>query len=60
VRVPNGENLSPNRGVRRSGDDLQMGLTKLEINGVNRLLAGLLKQVDAGRITPVASQPAAP
>jgi hypothetical protein len=60
VRVPNGANLSPNRGVRRSGDDLQMGLTKMEINGVQRLLAGLLKQVDAGKITLVASEPAAP
>lgn len=60
VRVPNGGNLSPNRGVRRSGNDLQMGLTKLEINGVQRLLAGLLKQVDAGKITLVASAPAAP
>lgn len=60
VRVPNGANLVPNRGVRRSGDDLQMGLTKSEIGEVRRRLASLLKQVDAGKITLAASSPAAP
>ena len=34
----------PIRGVRRSGDDLQMGLTKSEIGDVYRLLQQLLEQ----------------
>jgi hypothetical protein len=45
--------MSGNRGVRRSGDDLQMGLNKMEIRAVDRLLQGLLKRVDAGKITLV-------
>ena len=53
VAVAKGENASANRGVRRSGDDLQMGLNKLEIRAVYRLLQGLLKRVDAGEITLV-------
>ncbi len=60
VRVPNGPNVGPNSGVRRKGDDLQMGLTKLEISSIQRLLAGLLKRVDAGEFTLVASAPVAP
>ncbi len=51
VPVANGENLSENRGVRRSGNQLQMGLTKTEIRAVHRLLTKLLERVDSGEIT---------
>jgi hypothetical protein len=50
-----GPNLSPYRGVRREGKDLQMGLTKAEISAVNRLLVRLLQRIDAGEITVVAA-----
>jgi hypothetical protein len=50
VPVAPGPNLSPNRGVRRMGKDLQMGLTKSEIATVNRLLVRLLQRIDAGEI----------
>jgi hypothetical protein len=53
VSVPRGGNLSENRGVRRSGDELQMGLTKSEIRAVHRLLTKLLERVDRGEISPV-------
>jgi hypothetical protein len=53
VATAKGENMSESRGVRRSGDDLQMGLNKSEIRGVYRLMQGLLKRVDAGEITLV-------
>jgi hypothetical protein len=45
--------MSENRGVRRSGDDLQMGLNKSEIRSVNRIRENLLERVDAGEITLV-------
>jgi hypothetical protein len=51
VPVAKGENMSANRGVRISGDDLQMGLNKSEIRAVYRLVEKLLKRVDAGEIT---------
>jgi hypothetical protein len=57
VPVPTGKNLSPTAGVRRAGDDLQMGLTRAEIRAVYGLLTKLLEQVDSGRIT-VAPAPA--
>jgi hypothetical protein len=41
------------RGVRREGDDLQMGLTNAEIKAIERLLEKLLKRIDAGEITLV-------
>jgi hypothetical protein len=50
VPVPPGANLAPTRGVRRSGDDLQMGLTTAEIGDVDRLRQRLLAKVDAGDI----------
>jgi hypothetical protein len=50
-----GPNLSPYRGVRRGGKDLQMGLTKSEIEAVNRLLVRLLQRIDAGEIAVVAA-----
>ena len=55
VPVALGPNLAPNRGVRREGRDLQMGLTRSEILAVNRLLTRLLERVDAGEITVVAA-----
>lgn len=51
VAVAKGRNLSENRGVRRVGDDLQMGLNKSEIRAVYRLLEKLLERVDDGEIT---------
>jgi hypothetical protein len=39
--------------VRRSGNDLQMGLNKSEIREVYRLLEKLLDRVDKGEITLV-------
>lgn len=56
VAVPNGPSLSAHRGVRRSGDDLQMGLNKSEIRAVNRRLENLLERIDAGEITLVPVQ----
>ena len=53
VPVANGKNLSDNRGVRRAGNELQMGLTKSEIRAVHRLLTKLLERVDRGEITLV-------
>jgi hypothetical protein len=53
VPVAKGPNMSENRGVRRSGDDLQMGLNKSEIRSVNRIRENLLERVDAGEITLV-------
>ena len=55
VPVALGPNLSPGRGVRRQGKDLQMGLTKSEISAVNRLLGRLLQRIDAGEIAVVAA-----
>lgn len=55
VPVALGPNLSPYRGVRREGKDLQMGLTKSEISAVNRLLVRLLQRIDAGEIAVVAA-----
>jgi len=51
IPVAPGTNLSVNRGVRRDGAVLQMGLTKNEIADVYKLLTKLLEQVDDGRIT---------
>ena len=53
VPVTTGRNLAENRGVRREGDVLQMGLTKSEILEVHRRLTDLLKRVDGGRISIV-------
>jgi hypothetical protein len=55
VPVPLGPNVSPGRGVRRQGKDLQMGLTKSEIAAVNRLRERLLQRIDDGEITVVAA-----
>ena len=50
-----GKNRFESRGVRRSGDELQMGLTKSEIRELYRLLTKLLERVDRGEITTVAA-----
>jgi hypothetical protein len=50
VPVPLGPNLSPRRGVRRNGDDLQMGLTLSEIDAIERLRKKLLERIDRGEI----------
>jgi hypothetical protein len=51
VQVPNGANVAAYRGVRRSGDMLQMGLTKPEIGEVYKQIQRLLAKVDSGEIT---------
>lgn len=51
VAVPPGPNLSPRKGVRREGDQLQMGLSKMEIDTLERLLERLLSRIDQGEIT---------
>lgn len=53
VPVATGKNLAENQGVRRAGDQLQMGLTKSEIHEVYRLLTKLLERVDRGEISVV-------
>jgi hypothetical protein len=50
VPVPKGENLSPNQGVRREGEVLQMGLKKSEVSRIARALKNLLKKVDDGDV----------
>jgi hypothetical protein len=57
--VASGTSLSEHAGVRRSGNSLQMGLTKSEIRDVHRRLTMLLKRVDRGEITVVPAAPAA-
>ena len=49
--VPPGENLSPNTGVRISGDSIQLGLTKFEIEAVWKRIQNLLARVDEGEIS---------
>ncbi|MEX2150907.1 MAG: hypothetical protein WD793_11890 [Steroidobacteraceae bacterium] len=53
ISVPRGRNLSEHRGVRRSDNELQMGLTKGEIREVHKLLSKLLERVDRGEISLV-------
>ena len=53
VPVAGGKNLSENRGVRRVGNELQMGLNKSEIREVHRRLMRPLERVDRGAITMV-------
>jgi hypothetical protein len=50
VPVPKGENLSPNQGVRREGEVLQMGLKKSEVSRIARALKSLLKKIDDGEV----------
>ena len=57
VPVPRSPNLAPGRGVRRDGERLQMGLTRMELQSVERLLGRLLRRVDAGDITTFQGDP---
>lgn len=43
------ENIKEKRGVRRNDSVIQLGLTKREINSVEKRIKSLLKQVDKGR-----------
>jgi hypothetical protein len=56
VPAASGANLSKNSGVRREGNELQMGLTKSEISAVHRLLTKLLERVDQGEISVVSAE----
>ena len=56
VPAASGANLSKNSGVRREGNELQMGLTKSEISAVHRLLTKLLERVDKGEISVVSAE----
>ena len=42
-------NIKEKRGVRRNDSVIQLGLTKREINSVEKRIKALLKQVDKGR-----------
>jgi hypothetical protein len=50
VPVEPGPNQWESRGVRRRGDQLQLGLTREEINATYKRLAKLLKRIDAGEL----------
>jgi hypothetical protein len=50
VLVEPGPNLAPRRPVRRHGNIIQLGLTASEIDGVERRLVALLRDVDRGSI----------
>ena len=56
VPVASGTNFSKNSGVRRKGNDLQMGLTNSEIKAVHRLLTKLLESIDNGKISVVSTE----
>jgi len=51
VPVERTVNLDPNRGVRRKGDVLQLGLTETEIDGVRERLEWLLGRIRSGGLT---------
>ena len=57
VPVAPGANLEPLRGVRVEADTLQLGLTRLEIDRVDRRRAQLLKLVDSGKVGTLAEGP---
>jgi hypothetical protein len=50
VAVERGPNLAPGRGVRRTADRVQLGLTSREIGAVHNRLSQLLRDIDRGRI----------
>ena len=50
VATPAGPNLDADKGVRRKGSTLQLGLTSFEIEGVRDRLKALIKDLDRGRI----------
>jgi len=57
IAVAPGANLGPLRGVRVEADTLQLGLTRLEIDRVDRRRAQLLKLVDSGKVGTLAEGP---
>jgi hypothetical protein len=50
VPVPKGANISPNHGVRRKDDVLQLGLRKNEIAKLARALESLIERIDEGDV----------
>ena len=50
VATAPGPNLDADKGIRRKGSTLQLGLTSYEIEGVRDRLKSLLKDIDRGRI----------
>ena len=50
VPVPFGPNIGRDRGVRRKGTTVQLGLTAREISGVRERLDRLLRDVDNGKL----------
>jgi len=50
VDTPRGPALSTNRGVRRDGETVQMGLTRVEVERLWTRLRRLLEMVDDGRV----------
>lgn len=50
VSVPPGPNISAGRGVRRTAERIQLGLTTQEINAVERRIRQLLERIDRGRL----------
>jgi hypothetical protein len=53
VPVALGENLSSRQGVRHKHDQLQMGLTLMEIQDIERIRVKLLDRIDKGEFTTV-------
>lgn len=51
VQVEPGDNISRGRGVRRSDDRIQFGLSSGEIGDIEGRIRNLLRDVDRGRIT---------
>lgn len=49
--VPATESLDVEKGVRRKGNIIQLGLTAREIREVEKRLQDLLKKVDEGKYT---------
>ncbi|MBR9989097.1 MAG: hypothetical protein KFH98_05030 [Gemmatimonadetes bacterium] len=50
IAVPPGPNLSPNRGVRRTAERIQLGLTSREIRAIELRIRDLLRQANGHRI----------
>jgi hypothetical protein len=50
VAVPPTTNLADSRGVRRTDNLIQFGLTGPEIREIYRRLTGLLRDVDSGKV----------
>lgn len=50
IAVSPGPNISAGRGVRRTAERIQLGLTTREINGVENRIRQLLGRVDGGKI----------